>query len=76
MASLLAMLGGLWFLGSAILNVAGGDELLSFPRVIYVGLALIAFGLVDWDALIDRDSLPRGPSITPIGRDQERASDD
>ena len=70
MASLLAVLGGLWFLGAAILNVSGGDELLSFPRVIYVGLALIAFALVDWDALVDR------PQTTPAGRDPERPSDD
>jgi hypothetical protein len=71
MASLLAVLGGLWFLGAALLNVAGGDALLSFPRVVYVGLALIAFALVDWDALV-----PNGPSITPGGRDREHASDD
>ena len=70
MASLLAVLGGLWFLGAAILNVSGGDALLSFPRVIYVGLALIAFALVDWDALVDRSPIP------PVGRDEERASDD
>ena len=76
MASLLAVLGGLWFVGAALLNVAGGDVLLSFPRVVYVGLALVAFALVDWDALVDRDSLPTGPSITPIGREPERPSDD
>ncbi len=71
MASLLAALGGLWFLGAALLNVAGGDEILNFPRVIYVGLALIAFALVDWDSLVLDQ-----PAVTLSGRDGERPSDD
>jgi hypothetical protein len=71
MASLLAALGGLWFPGAALLNVAGGDEVLSFPRVIYVGLALIAFALVDWDSpVLDR------PAVTLSSRERERPSDD
>ena len=71
MASILALLGGLWFAGAAILNVSGGDELVSFPRVIYVGLALIAFALVDWGALLDE-----GPSVSLRGHDAEHADDD
>jgi hypothetical protein len=34
MRSIFAVLGGLWFAGAALLNVAGGDEILSFPRII------------------------------------------
>jgi hypothetical protein len=67
MGSIFGVLGGLWFLGAAVLNLHGGDELLSFTRVLYVGLALIAFGVVDWDTLIQS-----GPDITPIAGEPER----
>ena len=74
MASNLALAAGLWFLFAALLNVAGGDELLSFPRVIYVGLALISFALFDWDAMMQAG--PDGPTITLSGHEPERPSDD
>jgi hypothetical protein len=71
MASIFAVLGGLWFAGAALFNLAGGDELLSFPRIIYVGLALIAFALVDWGALV-----PDGPNAGLPAREPERPPDD
>lgn len=70
MGSILAVLGGLWFVGAAVLNVAGGGELLSFPRVLYIGLAMIAFAHVPWSELIDQ------AAITAIPDDRERPPED
>jgi hypothetical protein len=71
MGSIFAVLGGLWFAGAALLNVAGGNEILSFPRIIYIGLGLIAFALVDWGALV-----PDGPNVSLPARELERPPDD
>ena len=53
-----------------MLNVAGGGELVSFPRVLYIGLAMIAFAHVPWSELIDQ------AAITAIADDRERSPED